>query len=550
MFQNAYFFSYFVFAAVFAAVFLVSFKMLVKDYRSFAPDEMLKIISSLNYKKYLFRGLFLTLALLCIILALSRPKWGIKQTENKSMSSDIVIALDASKSMLARDLKPDRLTRAKMAFIDLIREIPGQRAGLIAFAGKAFWQSPLTSDLNAFAMFLDLIDTDAVPFEGTNIAAAIDLAAQSLKSAQAGSKALVLITDGENLEGDIDAALRDAVSQGMVIFTVGIGTPKGEPVPIYEKGVFKEFIKDSQGNTVVSRIDETTLQRIAAQTGGKYFNIDDGSGISELAGYLNNLDKIEGAAFTYNNFEDRFYYPLAFAVFFLLLFFFTPDVKTIRPLIIFAFIILPCSRAFADSMAGGVENYNNGDFAGALEIFKDNEEKNPDDPKINYNLASAYYKNNDFANALKHFQKALDNTDDDAFKSVLTYNMGNAAYRAGSREMAEKLFMSSLNYDSSNFNAKHNLEFLIRENQDAQNTENRQSDKQDEQGEQQPEKPPEQQQGQTSEPEPEQEPEQEMSNDTPDQKDKNLLDYLDGQDRENQKRQNRPQGNKRTTDYW
>lgn len=533
MFQNAHCLLYFIFVAVFAVIFLISFKMRVKDYRKFAPDETLKTISSFDHKKYLIRGLFLVLALVCIVLALSRPKWGIKQTENKLVSSDIVIALDVSKSMNARDLKPDRLTRATMVFTDLIREIPGQRAGLIAFAGKAFWQCPRTSDLNALAMFLDIIDTDAVPFEGTNIAAAIDLSAQSLKSTPKGAKALVIITDGEILEGDIDEALKNAAAQGMIIFTVGIGTEEGAPIPIYENGVFKEFIKDSAGNTVISRLDEITLERIAKQTGGKYFNLNKNPDISGLAVYLNNLDKIEGNTVAFNNLKDRFYYPLAFAVFFLLLFFFTPDVKIFRILAVFTvLILLPCSSAVADSMADGVEHYNKGDFAGALEIFKSNEEKNPNNPKINYNLASAYYKNNDYEKALKHFQKALDNTDDEVFKSVLAYNMGNAAFRTGNKEMAENYFKSSLNFNPSNFNAKHNLEFLLNESSNGQSKEN----KQDDNGKKQPEQQPENK--------------QQPENNKPEQKGKNLLNYLDEQDKENRKRQNRRQGVNRITNYW
>ena len=168
-------------------------------------NNLLLLIALVNvdFKKVLLKNICFILALFFIVVALARPKWGLKQVEAKSLSSDIVVAIDVSKSMLAQDLKPDRLTRAKMAFTNLSEKLKGQRIGLIAFAGQAYWQCPLTSDVKVFEMFLSSLDTDTVPFYGTNLAAPIDLACESLKKVPSNSKALVIITDGESFDGDL-----------------------------------------------------------------------------------------------------------------------------------------------------------------------------------------------------------------------------------------------------------------------------------------------------------------------------------------------------------
>jgi Ca-activated chloride channel family protein len=528
MFQNSHYFLYFIFAALAAVVFVISFKILKNDFKSFASEKMLNEISTFSFKKYFTRGVLLTLALMCIVFALARPKFGIKQTESKSVASDIVIALDTSKSMNARDLTPDRITRAKMVFSDIIKEVPAQRVGLEAFAGKAFWQSPLTNDLNAFSMFLNLIDTDTVPFDGTNIAAAINLAADSLKNTPKGSKALVLITDGENLEGNIDEALKNAVEQGLVIFTVGIGSTKGEPIPLYENGTMNGYIKDERGNIVLSKLDESTLKRIADETGGKYFNLSDNFNISELAADLNNLHKVEGDAFMFANLEDRFYIPLAFAVMFLILFFFMPEVKHFKFIAVFIAVTMFASPSGAASMSEGVSRYNKQKFPEALGIFQTNADKKPTDPKINYNLANAYYKNNDFASALKHYQTAFENTTDKNFQSVLLYNMGNTAYRADNKEAAKNYYKEALNLNPADINAKHNLEFLDspQQNSGGGGDKDEQKDKQE-------------QEQQQNEPKP----------DKLDETSENLLNYFDEQDKHNQKAPQTPEG-KKTTNYW
>ena len=308
-------------------LFLISFKLSKKTINNFTSYSLWTRLVNVDFKKVLLKNICFILALFFIVVALARPKWGLKQVEAKSLSSDIVIAIDVSKSMLAQDLKPDRITRAKIVFKDLSEKLKGQRIGLIAFAGQAYWQCPLTSDVKAFEMFLSMLDTDTVPFYGTNIAAPIDLACESLKKVPSNAKAIVIITDGESFDGDLKEALNLAKESQTKIFCVGIGTEKGEPIPTYENGQFKEYLKDEKGKTVVTKLDSSTLEQIALATGGRYYNMNQNPSLNSLVDRLNKLDKVEGTANIFNNLEDRFYYPLILALIFLLFYLFIPTTK-------------------------------------------------------------------------------------------------------------------------------------------------------------------------------------------------------------------------------
>ncbi|WP_372519092.1 vWA domain-containing protein [Candidatus Ruminimicrobiellum ovillum] len=308
-------------------IFLFSFKLSRKTINEFTNSSLWNKMLTVDFFKVFLKNIFFILALIFIVISLARPKWGLKQVEAKSLSSDIVVAIDVSKSMLAQDLKPDRLTRAKIIFKDLTERLKGQRIGLIAFAGQAYWQCPLTSDVKAFEMFLSLLDTDTVPFYGTNISAPIDLACESLKKVPSNAKALVIITDGESFDGDLKSSLEEAKESQTKIFCVGIGTEKGEPIPTYENGQFKEYLKDDKGKTVVTKLDSSTLEQIALATGGRYYNMNQDQSLNNLVSVLNKLDKIEGTANIFNNLEDRYYYFLAVSLIFLLLYLFIPATK-------------------------------------------------------------------------------------------------------------------------------------------------------------------------------------------------------------------------------
>jgi len=250
------------------------------------------------------------------VLALARPQWGARVELVRRRGLDIIVALDTSHSMNAEDVQPSRLEMAKGEIRSLVRKLRGDRIGLVTFAGTALVACPLTLDYGAVELFLDAIDTSAIPEPGTSLAAAIETATSAFSSKERKYKVLVILTDGEDLEGAIDAAVRSAREAGVLIYTIGIGTPEGRPVPVRdEKGSVVEYLKDPNGQVVISRLDERSLARVAGDTGGRYYRASTAGGeLDELYGEVSRLDKKELESRLYQNYEDRFQYPLALAI--------------------------------------------------------------------------------------------------------------------------------------------------------------------------------------------------------------------------------------------
>lgn len=256
------------FLAVIAAVFFYfwAFKAKKAAMERFAGAGLLKeLLNPLNItRQKIGAGLLITVLFLSV-LALMRPQWGFKWQEIKSNGLDIMVALDTSKSMLAQDIKPSRLARAKLALGDFSRNLSGDRIGLIAFAGTAFLQCPLTVDYDGFLLSLDSVGTNTIPRPGTSISSAIKEALRDFSGGLQKYNVLIIITDGEELEGDALASAEAAKKQGVIIHCIGIGTAQGEIIPA-EGG----YLKDKQGNVVKSRLNEGLLQKIAITTGGVY----------------------------------------------------------------------------------------------------------------------------------------------------------------------------------------------------------------------------------------------------------------------------------------
>jgi Ca-activated chloride channel family protein len=225
---------------------------------------------------------------------------------------DLIVAIDTSRSMLATDVKPNRLARAKLAVQDLLAQLGGDRIGLVAFAGSAFLQCPLTLDSGAFSQSLEAIEAGIIPRGGTSLSAAIDASLEAFEGRQAEHQALVIITDGEDLGGDLDEAIKRATDRGVKIYTVGIGTSEGELIPLEHGG----FVKDRKGQVVKSRLDETTLQKIATDTGGAYLHATDTAfGLAELyRDYIATMEKRELASTLERRYEHRYQIPLALAL--------------------------------------------------------------------------------------------------------------------------------------------------------------------------------------------------------------------------------------------
>jgi len=296
----------------------------------FADKELHKsiIYSFSGIKSKIKFGLILT-ALGLIILAFSNPQVGTKMTEVKQTGIDVYILLDVSRSMAAEDIKPNRLEKAKYQISNLIQKLRGDRIGLIVFAGDAYIQFPLTTDYSAANLFLSAVDFNSVPQPGTAIATAINLATQSFDSA-ATDKAVIIITDGEDHEGDIDKAVEDANDKGIKIYAIGLGSPDGVPIPMYDsKGNQIGFKQDSQGQTVLTKLDENILKEIASKGNGKYYrgnNYEDY--LDKIYSDLSKLKQAEFGVKKVTDYEDRFYYFLAPAILLLILEIFISDIKS------------------------------------------------------------------------------------------------------------------------------------------------------------------------------------------------------------------------------
>ncbi len=259
-------------------------------------------------------------ALAFMLLALARPQLGTALEEVKRTGVDIIIAIDVSNSMLAEDIPPNRLAKARHEVSSLIDKLQGDRIGIIAFAGEAFMQCPLTLDYGAANIFLEVLSPNLIPTPGTDIGKAITLALQSFEGAERKYKVLVLITDGEHHADDVMPMAEEAERQGVVIYTVGIGSPQGVPIPVTEDGVNLGGYKKSRGGEViVTKLDELTLEKIALQTGGKYYRASSGEAeLDRIYEDVSSMEKKELASLKFSQFEERYQYVL-FAGFILLL---------------------------------------------------------------------------------------------------------------------------------------------------------------------------------------------------------------------------------------
>lgn len=288
------------------------------------------IISSFSGIKDKIKFGLLTLAIIFLIVAAANPQIGTRIQKVKQAGIDVYICLDVSLSMEAQDIKPSRLEKAKYEIANLINKLRGDRIGLIVFAGDAYVQFPLTTDYSAANLFLNAVDVSSVPQPGTAIASALNLATKSFDSKENTQKVIVVITDGEDHEGDINKAVSSAVDKGIKIYTIGLGSTDGVPIPVYNSsGQQVGFKQDSKGNTVLTRLDVSTLQQIASAGGGKFFHGQNNQDELDLIYKdLSKLQKTEYGVKKVTDYEDRFYYFLAPAILLLLIEFFMSERKS------------------------------------------------------------------------------------------------------------------------------------------------------------------------------------------------------------------------------
>jgi len=499
------------------------------------------------------------LGLIFMIVAAARPQWGEKLQVVKGRGIDIVIALDASRSMNATDIPPSRLSRAKTQIASLLDNLSGNRVGIVAFAGEAQVMCPLTTDVEAAKLFLDIIDPANMPKPGTNIQHAIEAAASLFGPSDETSKALVLITDGDNLDGDPGQATRLAQENHIRLFAVGVATPEGSTIPEAQANG-TSYQKDENGKIVMSRLGERLLLVMAKATDGRYFR-SESINLDALVGALDQIQKksISGGEFV--EYEER--YQIFLGVAFALLFagtlisdrkgaWFPELARSFQALarpgargraaqragtrvasLLALATLLAASRAHADvgaSMRRGLALENQGKYADAAKAYQEALVLEPDNVRIRYDLGRALHEQGQFPEAADHFQLGI-LSKNKTFRAHALYNLANTQFRQKQLDEAIATYTMALLQDPRDLDAKENLEYCLKMKQ-------QQKDQKPDSTKQQPKNQPQQQpQQQQPKPQPQQaqqaQPKGAIGKDQADR----MLQALQSKERENLKKQ-------------
>jgi Ca-activated chloride channel family protein len=314
----------------FSVLFIIYMIWKKKAIRNFGDwDVISQLMPMQSARKLIFKFILLMAAYGFLIIAIANPQIGSKMEKVHRKGADLVIALDVSNSMLSQDIKPDRLTRAVQGITKLIDRLEGDRIGIVVFAGKAYVQLPITTDYAAAKMFLSTISTQMVPSQGTAISGAIELGVKSFNEDER-SKAIIIITDGEDHEGNVLESAKAATEKGIKIFTIGMGSPEGSPIPLYDQfGRQTGYKTDRQGQVIISKLDETTLQQLASTGNGIYVRASTGQdGLGRILDEINALEKKEIETKMFSEYEGRFQYFLAISIILLLLELIVPERKS------------------------------------------------------------------------------------------------------------------------------------------------------------------------------------------------------------------------------
>jgi Ca-activated chloride channel family protein len=455
-------------------------------HRLAAAHLLAQIVPTYSSRKTWLASVAIILVFFFSILALARPQWGFEIQEIKRRGLDIILVIDTSRSMLTRDVAPNRLERTKLAVKELLTKLRGDRVGIVAFAGSAFMVCPLTVDYGIVQQGLEELDTDVIARGGTNLEEAMKVAMQDYDNTPSRYKAMIILTDGEGHEGQPLNAAKAAKQKGIKIYSVGIGTREGELINVTDEKGEASYLKDAQGNTIKSRLNESLLQDIALNTGGIYVR---------AAGAQLGLDLIyekdlahwearELANQSHKRYHERFQIPLGLALACLLVSIVAGTELRKHPIIkkgtvvIFgalSMLMVGNREVFAfksGDIKDGNKAYEQGDYAASIEKYEKALTGNEDSDIINFNLGTTYYQQGAYERAVQHFFKAL-LTDDPALRARVHYNLGNTLYKQGiagvetdkqkaveSLEQALSQYQSSLKINPDDEDAKHNYDYV------------------------------------------------------------------------------------------
>jgi tetratricopeptide (TPR) repeat protein len=478
-----------------------------RNIRKFGNPELISTLMPdfSQFRKNL-KFILLLLASLSIILAIAGPQFGSKLTEMKREGVEIIVALDISNSMLAEDIKPNRLERAKQELSLLLDRLNNDRIGLIIFAGEAYTQIPITNDYLSAKMFLSGINTQMITKQGTDIGAAIHLALRSFDSRSQAGKAIVIISDGENHEGGVSEAINKANKMGIKIFTVGMGTNQGGRIPVSNSPFNRDFHRDREGNFVVTRMNEAMLMEIASNGGGEYYRASmPNMGMNTMIARLNSMNKAIGEYKVFSEFEEQFPVMIWFALGVLLLEYLLLErknkwlknillfnkkngmvMKSILLILMAAFAVNANSQTERKYIRKGNGAYDDGQYQQAEIEYRKALEKVPLSGKADYNLGNALYKQKQYDAAATKYAALAEKGKDKQDLNRYYYNLGNALFDSRKYKESVDAYKNALRNDPRDMDAKHNLQIAMKKlmeqqqqnNNDQQNKEGQNKDQQ------------------------------------------------------------------------
>ncbi|MBT4439390.1 MAG: VWA domain-containing protein [Elusimicrobiaceae bacterium] len=421
-----------------------------------------------------FKTMLIMFSILFLFFALASPRWGVELEPSSSLMANTVIAVDVSSSMKATDVKPSRIESVKKILTLLADNLPNHRIAIVTFTSEAFVSCPLTLDTNAVKFFISRLQADSLPFYGTKISKAVLLSSDLMKN-YPGEKGLIILTDGEDHKPEkINASLNFAKRNNIKIFTVGIGSKDGSLIPeTIVNGKVKSYKKDADGNTVLSKLNEAFLVKLASETEGAYIRNDIAENTAEfLITELKNIDRALYETKTRAGYKNRYQIPLVISFIFLLLAIILPGTKINlkkinKKIFLFLFCLSLSATMYADKgdsdLIKGNKFYKNEQYGHAIDEYKQAYDKQEDKDKSLFNIGNALYKLKEYDKASTLYDEVIEKESYLAPKSY--FNQGNANYYDGEKEDAILAYKEAILLNGIDERAIHNLQYILQEQQ-------------------------------------------------------------------------------------
>ena len=444
----------------------------------FYPANLLRTrLPQYSWVSYVVRFICLAVAILFLGIALLKPYSDYEIREVKRKGVDLYFLVDVSRSMLAQDVKPSRMDRAKREIVDFVKQLRGDRVGLIGFAGESFVFVPLTADYKAFDLFINELNPELFPVQGTDIKGAIEKSVKSFKSNNA-SRAIILITDGEDTVGLDNKIIADIKKLNIKVYVIGIGSSDGAPIPLPEAG----YVKDEDGKVVLSRLNEAAMKELAITSGGGYVrSVSCDLDLEQIyyQGIKKSFEDVELASTQKKLPVYEFQLPILLAILLLFLEILITNKKRFwrglfiqksntKSTVIVFFLLVNFSLLLLSPQVSAMNPFSfesaNKDFDAAefdksLTKYLDLLENNPEDPELNYNLGANYYRLEKYSEAEESYKKAL-NVKDPELRQKVLYNLGNTKFKQGDLEGAVEYYEKALKTKEDYAEAKLNYEFV------------------------------------------------------------------------------------------